>query len=131
MLQIGIVTFFMMLAHWSLRETNIEHRGDAFAALDCDRGMGPDGVCHHSHARKQQCLHLLPILSAYFGYRVCSFRTPTEAESVHGGPPLEFERPIPQIPWRGITVIVVLFRYRCRVCLGILLPLDWLRTHPE
>src|SRR5437868_13348249 len=37
------------------------------------------------------------------------FRQPTEAESVHGGPPLEFERPIPQIPWRGITVIVVLF----------------------
>jgi hypothetical protein len=36
------------------------------------------------------------------------FRTPTEAESVHGGPPLEFERPIPQIPWRGITVIVAL-----------------------
>src|SRR5438477_357832 len=35
------------------------------------------------------------------------FRTPTVAESVHGGPPLEFERPIPQIPWRGITVIVV------------------------
>src|SRR5437764_10535340 len=35
------------------------------------------------------------------------FRNPTEAESVHGGPPLEFERPIPQIPWRGITVIVV------------------------
>ena len=36
------------------------------------------------------------------------FRTPTEAESVHGGPPLEFERPIPQIPWRGMTVVVVL-----------------------
>src|SRR6184192_1397535 len=36
------------------------------------------------------------------------FRQPTEAESVHGGPPLEFERPIPQIPWRGITVVVVL-----------------------
>jgi hypothetical protein len=36
------------------------------------------------------------------------FRKPTEAESVHGGPPLEFERPIPQVPWRGITVIVVL-----------------------
>jgi hypothetical protein len=36
------------------------------------------------------------------------FRRPTEAESVHGGPPLEFERPIPQIPWRGITVVVVL-----------------------
>src|SRR5256884_367992 len=35
------------------------------------------------------------------------FRHPTEAESVHGGPPLEFERPIPQIPWRGITVVVV------------------------
>ena len=25
---------------------------------------------------------------------------------MHGGPPLEFERPIPLIPWRGITVIV-------------------------
>jgi hypothetical protein len=36
------------------------------------------------------------------------FRQPTEAESVHGGPPLEFERPSPQIPWRGITVVVVL-----------------------
>src|SRR5437870_12443105 len=36
------------------------------------------------------------------------FRTPTKAESVHGGPPLEFERPIPQIPWRGMTVVVVL-----------------------
>src|SRR6266536_6380786 len=36
------------------------------------------------------------------------FRPPTEAESVHGGPPLEFERPIPEIPWRGITVVVVL-----------------------
>src|SRR3982751_2560145 len=35
------------------------------------------------------------------------FRQPTEAESVHGRPPLEFERPIPPIPWRGITVIVV------------------------
>jgi hypothetical protein len=36
------------------------------------------------------------------------FRKPTEAESVHGGPPLEFVRPIPQIPWRGMTVVVVL-----------------------
>ncbi|MEP6604086.1 MAG: hypothetical protein ABJB69_09080, partial [Spartobacteria bacterium] len=36
------------------------------------------------------------------------FRKPTPAESVHGGPPLEFERPIPLLPWRGITVIVVL-----------------------
>ena len=36
------------------------------------------------------------------------FRKPTEEESVHGGPPLEFERPIPQIPWRGMTVVVVL-----------------------
>ena len=36
------------------------------------------------------------------------FRQPTEAESVHGGPPLEFERPIPPISWRGITVIVAI-----------------------
>jgi hypothetical protein len=36
------------------------------------------------------------------------FRRPTAAESVHGGPPLEFERPIPPIQWRGITVVAVL-----------------------
>src|SRR5256886_14279879 len=36
------------------------------------------------------------------------FRKPTEAEQIHGGPPLEFERPIPPIQWRGITVVVVL-----------------------
>jgi hypothetical protein len=36
------------------------------------------------------------------------FRKPTKAESVHGGPPLEFERPIPSVPWRGMTVVVAL-----------------------
>src|SRR5438552_9445586 len=35
------------------------------------------------------------------------FRKPSQEESVHGGPPLEFERPIPPIAWRGITVVVV------------------------
>src|SRR6266446_4709044 len=60
--------------------------GDAFAALDCDHCLGPDGVCHHSHARKQQCLHLLPILSASFGCRVCSSanrRKPRAYMAVH------------------------------------------------
>ncbi len=36
------------------------------------------------------------------------FRKPPEIERVHGGPPLEFKRPIPPVPWRGITVIVIL-----------------------
>jgi hypothetical protein len=36
------------------------------------------------------------------------FRKPTASEQVHGGPPLEFERPIPPLPWRGVTVIVAL-----------------------
>jgi hypothetical protein len=36
------------------------------------------------------------------------FRRPTREEQIHGGPPLEFERPIPPIQWRGITVVVVL-----------------------
>jgi hypothetical protein len=36
------------------------------------------------------------------------FSRPSEIERVHGGPPLEYERPIPQVPWRGITVVVVL-----------------------
>jgi hypothetical protein len=34
------------------------------------------------------------------------FRRPTREEQIHGGPPLEFERPIPPLQWRGITVIV-------------------------
>ncbi len=37
-----------------------------------------------------------------------SFRKPTPSETVHGGPPLEYERPIPKVPWRGVTVVVVL-----------------------
>jgi len=36
------------------------------------------------------------------------FRKPPEIESIHGGPPLEYVRPIPQLPWRGIIVAVVL-----------------------
>jgi len=36
------------------------------------------------------------------------FRKPPEVERIHGGPPFEFKRPIPPLPWRGITVIVVL-----------------------
>src|SRR5437870_6156482 len=36
------------------------------------------------------------------------FRKPSRAEQIHGGPPMEFQRPIPPIQWRGITVVVVL-----------------------
>jgi hypothetical protein len=36
------------------------------------------------------------------------FRTPTQEEQIHGGPPLEFERPIPPAPWRGIAVVVTI-----------------------
>jgi hypothetical protein len=36
------------------------------------------------------------------------FRRPTRDEQIHGGPPLEFERPIPPAPWRGITVVITI-----------------------
>jgi hypothetical protein len=36
------------------------------------------------------------------------FRKPSREEQIHGGPPLEFERPIPPVPWRGITVVVTI-----------------------
>jgi hypothetical protein len=36
------------------------------------------------------------------------FRRPTREEQIHGGPPLEFERPIPPAPWRGIAVVVTI-----------------------
>jgi hypothetical protein len=36
------------------------------------------------------------------------FRKPSREEQIHGGPPLEFERPIPPLPWRGIAVVVTI-----------------------
>src|SRR3954464_234538 len=36
------------------------------------------------------------------------FRKPSREEEIHGGPPLEFERPIPTAPWRGIAVVVTI-----------------------
>ena len=36
------------------------------------------------------------------------FRKPSRAEQIHGGPPLEFERPIPPVPWRGIAVVITI-----------------------
>lgn len=36
------------------------------------------------------------------------FRKPTREEQIHGGPPLEFERPIPPAQWRGIAVAITL-----------------------
>src|SRR5436853_1042603 len=34
------------------------------------------------------------------------FRRPSREEQIHGGPPLEFERPIPTAPWRGMAVVI-------------------------
>ena len=59
------------------------------------------------------------------------FRKPSQLESVHGGPPLEYERPIPELPWRGLTVVVVLDRYRRHLRVGILLSFDRLRTNAQ
>jgi len=36
------------------------------------------------------------------------FRKPTREEQIHGGPPLEFERPIPPAPWRGVAVVITI-----------------------
>jgi hypothetical protein len=36
------------------------------------------------------------------------FRRPSREEQIHGGPPLEFERPIPPAPWRGIAVAITI-----------------------
>src|SRR5438067_231331 len=36
------------------------------------------------------------------------FRKPSREEEIHGGPPLEFERPIPTAPWRGIAIVITI-----------------------
>jgi hypothetical protein len=43
------------------------------------------------------------------------FRRPTREEQIHGGPPLEFERPIPPLQWRGITVVVTVIVFAATV----------------
>ena len=62
MLQIGIVTFFMILAHWSLRDISIEQAVERLPRWVVTAVVGGHGLRHHSHPRKQQCLHLLPVL---------------------------------------------------------------------
>ena len=109
-----------------------QHRnsGDASAALGRNRGVGLDGLRHHSHSRKQQCLHLLPILSACCGCRVCSSAEPTREK----------------LTWRSAARIraadpadTVARHHRgcCSDCdrglgrVGILCSLDWLRSHAQ
>src|SRR5436305_6937509 len=36
------------------------------------------------------------------------FRKPSREEQIHGGPPLEFERPIPPAPWRRIAIVITI-----------------------
>src|SRR3982751_5549904 len=36
------------------------------------------------------------------------FRKPSREEQIHGGPPLEFERPIPPARWSGIAIVVTI-----------------------
>ena len=36
------------------------------------------------------------------------------SREIHGVPPLDFERPIPQVPWRGMAVVVMLSLSRRR-----------------
>jgi hypothetical protein len=39
------------------------------------------------------------------------FRKPSREEQIHGGPPLEFERPIPPLQWRGVTTTVLIVTF--------------------
>ena len=57
------------------------------------------------------------------------FRRPSEEEQIHGGPPLEFERPIPPAPWRGSPSCHA-HRDRRDRGLGIVLPVARLRARP-
>ena len=36
------------------------------------------------------------------------FRKPSREEQIHGGPPLEFERPIPPAPWPRIALFITI-----------------------
>ena len=54
------------------------------------------------------------------------FRKPSREEQIHGGPPLEFERPIPPAPWRGIAVVITIVVIAATTAWELSLPLAWL-----
>ena len=54
------------------------------------------------------------------------FRKPSREEQIHGGPPLEFERPIPPAPWGGIAIAVTIVVIVATAAWEIVLPLAWL-----
>ena len=53
LLQVGIVTLFMFIVHWSLRDTTIEAAVKPHAGLGSDRDLGLHGRGHPAHPRKQ------------------------------------------------------------------------------
>ncbi len=59
------------------------------------------------------------------------FRKPSREEQIHGGPPLEFERPIPPAPWRGIAVVVTIVVIAVTVGVGVVLPFARLCPNPQ
>src|SRR6476619_6356199 len=128
MLQIGIVTFFMMLAHWSLRETNIE---TAVTRL-------PRWIVTTAWALMACAIILTQGSSNAFIYFQFSAH-PSAAAFVL--PPTDGSRERPRRSTARVRApdhanslarhhcYCCVGRYRRCVCLGILLPFDWLRTH--
>ncbi len=62
MLQIGIVTFFMMIAHWSLRDISIEHAVERLPRWLVTSLWTAMACAIILNSRKRQCIHLLPVL---------------------------------------------------------------------
>ncbi len=61
-LQVGIVTFFLLLAHLGASRHLTRNRRRAPPSLDRHDRVVPHGLRHHPHPGQQQCLHLLPVL---------------------------------------------------------------------
>ncbi len=59
------------------------------------------------------------------------FRKPSREEQIHGGPPLEFERPIPPAPWRGMAVVITIVVIAADRRLGIVCALARLRSDDQ
>src|ERR1043165_2080496 len=68
LLQIGIVTAGLVSMHWVMRDNAFETavlRLPAWVVTAIWSVMAVD----HFHSRKQQCLHLFPVLNSGYGYR--------------------------------------------------------------
>ena len=108
LLQIGSVTAGLIAMHWAMRDNTFETAVMRLPPWTI-AAIGSAMICRH-HCSLKEAVMRSSISNFKERLRLprLFFRKPSREEQIHGGPPLEFERPIPPAPWRGIAVVVTI-----------------------